>query len=496
MATVKSVGNPVIVNLPTPTPPSGVNFQLQENYDDVVFVGKSFEPATDISDVLQEHFNSTNIKIDFPTTILNHNMLRDNVDASLASMTGWSFSGSIGTFGYYHGRNCVRLSNGEGDAYSNMYTYDNNTIAGNTYIATIDVYPETLGLFSIGNYIVPECRINVTEEMLNKWSTVSVKFVQRSLPICSIYLNATSRSMCFSNLSVYEPGIYSGFDFNYNPFGYTVFCSSLGSETQYDRVEVVNDYNNDAKTDFRAGLYNTTVFVGNKIDSRQIVFVSAYYLGGEPGTAPNELEFDVHVNTEGGLDNEVVTVISEVDGGIASGLLSFQPSKAPGVSSNIRIALAGGGNHVPNYIKGWESIDIDTLACTGIRYCVYCVNRMGGITSMLMNGKPLESYNRNDWDLNTGYNRLDETARGIKRIYTSTNRRWRLNTGVISEADAVHIDDIMNSPKIVLHDMVEDRLFAVNALDKAVVTQTRRSNGTQPIEYTLNFSEARNDIRK
>lgn len=144
----------------------------------------------------------------------------------------------------------------------------------------------------------------------------------------------------------------------------------------------------------------------------------------------------------------------------------------------------------------FDSLNLKITPCGKYRYALYAVNRRGGITHIVCEGKPLESYQKTNWDIDTDYNRLSEIGRGTRRMSVTSTRRWKLNTGYLTESEAKHIDDIVTSPRVVLHDLQEGRLFAVNSNDSTIERRTRASNGRKPIEYTLTFEEARIEIRR
>ncbi len=132
---------------------------------------------------------------------------------------------------------------------------------------------------------------------------------------------------------------------------------------------------------------------------------------------------------------------------------------------------------------------------TNSRYAVYAVNRSGGITHLICSGRPVESWNVKRFDISTGYDRSSQVSRETRRINTQSVRRWKLNTGYLSEEWSRDIDDVVTSPKVVLHDLVENRLLAVNCTETTIERKRKISNRRSVIEYTLNLEEARTEVR-
>lgn len=263
-------------------------------------------------------------------------------------------------------------------------------------------------------------------------------------------------------------------------------------------IYVTADYNNECQTDFADNPYITSVFVRGLIDRRQICFFGV-------NQAQNSMIFQFvtnqknYVRTSKGFiitpaGNHVVTPSG--DSGSTQQVyhnnsVIYRATVDDVDSTVIRFNVIG-------YQSGelQDSLELQFAKNQCYRYALYGVNRSGGITHIICEGKPLESYKRTDWDIQTDYDRLSQVGRSVRRLSTTTTRRWRLNTGYMSEADAVHIDDLVNSPHIVLHDMETGRLFAVNSTDGTIEKKTNISNRRKPIEYTLTFEEARNEIRR
>lgn len=247
----------------------------------------------------------------------------------------------------------------------------------------------------------------------------------------------------------------------------------IGDEA--NNLHVANDYNEDCQTDFAGYPYITSEFVRNEVDRRQILFLGA-------NTTQASMTFAVTIN--GDTANGYVKTFNN-------------PSVILRTTLGIPEESAAVAFTVSNDPHGvWDRRDLALLKCSRSRYALYAVNRRGGVTHLLMEGVPLQSYSRTDWDITTNYDRLSQTGRGVRRMATTVTRKWRLNTGLLTEDESAMIDDIVLSPRIVLHDLEAGRLFAVNSSDKNIERRTRRSNRNKPIEYTLNFEEARTETRR
>lgn len=235
---------------------------------------------------------------------------------------------------------------------------------------------------------------------------------------------------------------------------------------------VANDYNDDCIGSMAGEGYFTSVFIGGKVDPRQICFFAA-----------NTSEASLRLSITGG-----------------GGIVSYMARRTGGGTSVIGRYIAGDDiDTITADIltpTATAAMSVDVAPCLGGRYVLYAINKRGGITHAVMQGRPLESFTRKNFDIETDYNKLSPVGRSVRRIQATTTRKWRLNTGIMNERDAAHMDDIINSPRVVLHDLDAGRLFAVNPTDTSVDRQTRKSNARRPIEYTINVEEARKNIRR
>lgn len=259
---------------------------------------------------------------------------------------------------------------------------------------------------------------------------------------------------------------------------------------------VVADYNHNAESIIHKSIYLTSEWVNNKIDPRMI-----FYVGVVSDLDGNN---DVLISEDGSFDNIISaddgsTVITADDNSAIGGQVIEQITISRPLSSYIYSARFGGetgimsvqaragGEMTEPLILSWDD------RCP--RYAIYAVNRKGGITSLLCDGRPTESFGVKRFDVQTFYDRSNPVGRETRRVNTQTTRKWRLNTGKVGEQWAHCIDDIASSPKIVLHDLQTDRLYAVNCTDASIERKLRVNNRRRILEYTLNFDEAREEVR-
>ncbi len=145
----------------------------------------------------------------------------------------------------------------------------------------------------------------------------------------------------------------------------------------------------------------------------------------------------------------------------------------------------------------YDGQDVRILCNCRQKYAVYAVNRDGGITTCLFDGRSMESAGFSAFDIEI--NSLQPnypTTRFTNRISTEGRRRWRLNSGKLFNEDGNDMVDIATSPRVWLHDLETDRLYAVNCVDSQVDKKRRINSPGEVINYTMTFEEARINVRR
>lgn len=238
---------------------------------------------------------------------------------------------------------------------------------------------------------------------------------------------------------------------------------------------VANDYNWRAEDIMSQNpIRLTSVIVNNKIDLRQLIFMSAIQSQG------SQLSFSFQ------LVSDFYSTIMPVTGEYTA-TFSIRPQNN---DNNYTLYLNGAGGSL------WDTQKFTSIDQHCQKYAIYAVNRQGGITSCLFDGRSTESATMIPFDITTSYDPANGLSREIRRIQTEGKRRWSLNSGAIKQEFANDMIDILTSPRIWLHDLMTDRIFSVNCIDGSLDKKNKINTPRQIINYTMTFEEARINIRK
>ncbi len=127
------------------------------------------------------------------------------------------------------------------------------------------------------------------------------------------------------------------------------------------------------------------------------------------------------------------------------------------------------------------------------QYAVYAVNRDGGFTSCLFEGRPTEATSFEAFDI---YNPRKNDLRQVHRISTESRRRWTLHTSKVPDSDTEYMMGIATSTKIWLHDLRTDQIYPVICTDNQTTKRKKINTPRAIVIYTMTFEEARRNIRR
>lgn len=128
------------------------------------------------------------------------------------------------------------------------------------------------------------------------------------------------------------------------------------------------------------------------------------------------------------------------------------------------------------------------------RYVLYYVNRAGGLDSMLCSGRDVRSFSPTRTDVKLYHDRSKRREWQNKRIYQEVERRWELNTRLLTDNEADNIDQLIYSPKVWIHDLEADTITSVLIRDTDYTINTFKNN--RVFGYTINVAESRDHVIK
>ena len=134
-------------------------------------------------------------------------------------------------------------------------------------------------------------------------------------------------------------------------------------------------------------------------------------------------------------------------------------------------------------------------ACDG-EYGMYYLNATGGMDAFLFQGKCKRTDNYSQYEYYRDYDNgsLDP---GRLRYVTEITPSWELHTGWLTEDEAENmVFNLFPSTKVYIHDLVAGKIIPVVITDTKAEFKTRRNNGKNLIQYTVNCKAAQDMARR
>lgn len=189
------------------------------------------------------------------------------------------------------------------------------------------------------------------------------------------------------------------------------------------------------------------------------------------------------------------------------GAIPYSYSVSGGSSGN----AIGTGNSIQLYQVNLNNLSLTdgqiiTMTSTGVsyqykvinscsnRFCIYYVNKAGGLDFMLCSGRDTENWNPARIDAKLFDDRKNRLYFQQTRIYQEIDKQYELNTGLLNYGYGLDIDELINSPKCFIHDLDN------STITSCLITDTSYRIKQLPydtlIQYTFNVKESQKQIRK
>lgn len=130
------------------------------------------------------------------------------------------------------------------------------------------------------------------------------------------------------------------------------------------------------------------------------------------------------------------------------------------------------------------------------RYALYYLNEYGGWDGLLIGSTDTktDSYTRSE------YKRLENTnhpeERGRTTYLNEIKRSWRLDTGILTDAQSMRMRHLLGSTSVYLYDLDNATMVPVIIADSSMTYQTVKNNGRSFPKYTINVELATTRIRR
>lgn len=132
--------------------------------------------------------------------------------------------------------------------------------------------------------------------------------------------------------------------------------------------------------------------------------------------------------------------------------------------------------------------------CTNTNYAVYYINRYGGWSWMLFQGKNLKTDNTKqstykiDFDNNVG------TEFNTKVYQNDITETWQLTSDYLTDKQSELLKHLYSSPLVYLHDLKEDKVMSVLVDTKSFDYKTYRNQGRKMFTHTIKVNSSQTKI--
>ena len=132
--------------------------------------------------------------------------------------------------------------------------------------------------------------------------------------------------------------------------------------------------------------------------------------------------------------------------------------------------------------------------CTNTNYAVYYINRYGGWSWMLFQGKNLktdktkQSTYKMDFDNNVG------TEFNTKVYQNDITETWQLTSDYLTDKQSELLKHLYSSPLVYLHDLKEDKVMSVLVDTKSFDYKTYRNQGRKMFTHTIKVNSSQTKI--
>lgn len=176
---------------------------------------------------------------------------------------------------------------------------------------------------------------------------------------------------------------------------------------------------------------------------------------------------------------------------------SFAKSALGKASANGLIDL----REIPNLARVTANGYTYEVVGTCYRYALYYINARGGWDTLLIRGaySVKDAIVRHNYTRDTTYRVLGESvafARNKCNMSNDITRTYTLHTGRLTDEESARMHHLVESPEVLLYDLVEGRFIPVVLNDAELTHKTYKGNGGKFNDYEINAEVARTMTRR
>lgn len=131
---------------------------------------------------------------------------------------------------------------------------------------------------------------------------------------------------------------------------------------------------------------------------------------------------------------------------------------------------------------------------TCYKYCLYYLNNLGGLDSLLFRGRELQSDKLSRLSYKSNY--VAQSTDFYKKDYlTKINESWSLNTSFLTDLESGKMIQVMASNRLYLHDFDNDIIIPVNITNSSCDHKTYKNQGRKMATYEITVEASQPKFR-
>lgn len=280
-------------------------------------------------------------------------------------------------------------------------------------------------------------------------------------PVCREYLNTYYENTFGDGITLKSLDIHKLIS---SIWEFTVVVGS--TVTPYT---VMYNYNDDYRLIYPDN-FNLNDPISTDADPRQFIGLSGYNVLGDN-------TFRRQLNTGLVTTNTLNSKLFQVNQGT---VLDLYPTAQPGDTITL--------------INNQNTFKYDIVSPCRNKFALYYVNKLGGLDYLLCSGRAIESFTGTNTDVRLYGDRLDRKQFERERLQTLIDKKYRLNTGFLTDHQASKIDNLVFSPKTWIHNLDEDTITSCLVSDTSATIRNFRND--QMTGFQFNVTESQQILRK
>ena len=154
-------------------------------------------------------------------------------------------------------------------------------------------------------------------------------------------------------------------------------------------------------------------------------------------------------------------------------------------------------------LSAWTDVEYVTIGAARYdivthcgEYALYYRNAFGGWDTLLLEGNCTRRDTLTRHEAGQDYDNRSPQNRGIRNYANELAPEWTLHTGILDDDAGAMMHHLLNSPDVFLCDIGADVMRPVVLTDTQTDYLAYRTDGRQPVQYTINARVAQEFVRR